>query len=80
MVTFKVDDLKEMKSELKNFTDFLRASCVADDDIFASKLVSCELITNVIRHGGEPAEFVGEIIGGKICIARSRASFQVAKS
>ncbi len=53
LITFKVDNLKNMNAELKSFADFLRLSGADDDDIFASKLVSCELITNVIRHGGD---------------------------
>ncbi len=60
-VNFKVNDLKNMSDELKAFAEFLRASGACDDDIFASRLVSCELITNVIRHGGDTAEFRGTL-------------------
>lgn len=67
-VTFTVDNLKNMNSELKAFDEFLRVNDIADDDIFASKLISCELITNVIRHGGEAAEFKGELLPDRICI------------
>ncbi len=52
MITFKVDNLKNMNSELRAFADFLKLNAICDDDVFASRLVSCELITNVIRHGG----------------------------
>ena len=45
MVTFKVNDLKNMNSQLKAFSEFLRLGGAGDDDIFASRLVSCELIT-----------------------------------
>lgn len=76
MVTFKVDNLKNMKTELVGFTEFLRENSVTDDDIFASKLVSCELITNVIRHGGEAAEFKGEILNGRICITVTAKSLE----
>ena len=68
MISFKVDNLKNMNSELKAFADFLRLSGADDDDIFASKLVSCELITNVIRHGGDEAEFTGTLTGDAIII------------
>lgn len=61
MITFKVDDLKKMSAELREFAEFLRVSGVSDDDIFASRLVSCELITNVIRHGGDVAYFTGAL-------------------
>ena len=67
-VNFKVDNLKNMKSELNAFCDLLRSSGATDDDIFAGKLVACELITNVIRHGGDEAEFSGEVEGDKIVI------------
>lgn len=68
MITFKVSDLKNMNTELKAFADFLRTKDLDDENIFESKLVSCELITNVIRHGGETAEFCGELLPDKIVI------------
>lgn len=68
MVTFKVSNLKNMNAELRAFSDFLRSVNVGDDDIFASRLVSCELITNVIRHSGEVASFTGELLADKIAI------------
>ena len=74
MVSFKVDNLKKMHSELKAFTDFLRSEGVCDGDIFAGKLVSCELITNVILHGGDEAEFTGTVSCGKIIITVSADS------
>ena len=68
MVTFKVSDLKNMNAELRAFADFLRSVDATDDEIFASRLVSCELITNVIRHSGETALFTGELLPDKILI------------
>ena len=68
MINFKVDNLKSMKENLADFVEFLRLSGANDEDIFASKLISCELITNVIRHGGDEAEFTGTIAGDKIII------------
>lgn len=76
MITFKVDNLKNMNAELKQFAEFLRLSDVADDDIFASRLVSCELITNVIRHGGDAAEFTGTITGEGIRITVAAESLK----
>ena len=40
MVTFKVNDLKNMNSQLKAFSEFLRLGGAGDDDIFAS-IVAC---------------------------------------
>lgn len=76
MITFKVDDLKEMSKSLKSFAEFLRTSGVAEEDIFASRLVSSELISNVIIHGGQAAEFIGKVSDGKICIDVLSPSFK----
>ncbi len=76
MITFKVDNLKLMHDSLNAFTDFLRLSGADDDDIFASKLVSCELITNVIRHGGDEAEFTGNLSADKIFITVAAESLK----
>ncbi|MCD7729825.1 MAG: ATP-binding protein [Clostridia bacterium] len=71
MITFSVDNLKDMNDRLKVFSDFLRQSDVGEDDIFDSRLVSCELITNVLIHCGERADFCGKISGGNIVITVS---------
>lgn len=76
MISFKVDNLKNMSSQLKTFAEFLRLSGADDEDIFASKLVSCELITNVIRHGGDEAEFTGSLSGDTIMITVTAESFK----
>ena len=68
MITFKVDNLKNMNIELGAFVDFLKAQNISDEDMFLSRLVSCELISNVIRHGGDTAEFKGELMVDKISI------------
>ena len=75
MITFKVDDLKEMSARLKALAEDLRGFGVAEEDIFASRLVSSELISNVIIHGGEGAEFKCELEDGKICIRVLSPSF-----
>ncbi|MDE6598237.1 MAG: ATP-binding protein, partial [Clostridia bacterium] len=76
MITFKVDNLKLMHDSLNTFTEFLKTSGADEDDIFASKLVSCELITNVIRHGGDEAEFTGSLSGDKIFITVAAESLK----
>ena len=65
-VSFKVSDLRKMNENLKEFADFLRANSVGEEDVFVSRLVSCELITNVIIHSGEEAVFSGRLTGGGI--------------
>ncbi|MDE7453243.1 MAG: ATP-binding protein [Clostridia bacterium] len=76
MINFKVDNLKTMRKQLEKFTDFLTESEVCEDDVFASKLVSCELLTNVIRHGGDEAEFCGQLLDGGIKITVSAESLK----
>ena len=76
MISFKIDNLKNMSEQLKTFAEFLRLSGADDEDIFASKLVSCELITNVIRHAGEEAEFTGALSNDTIIITVTAESFK----
>lgn len=73
-VTFKVDNLKKMSSSLLKLDEFLRSQHICDEDVFASKLVSCELITNVIRHCGEAATLCGELLSDIICITVTGAT------
>ncbi|MCM1437619.1 MAG: ATP-binding protein [Roseburia sp.] len=68
MITFEVDDLKDMNAELARFLSYLRLSGADDDALFDSRLISCELITNVLRHCGGSACFSGELAGGEITI------------
>lgn len=76
IINFKVDNLINMRRRLKTFTDFLTENDVCGDDVFASKLVSCELLTNVIRHGGDEAEFSGQLTDGEIKITVSADSLK----
>jgi anti-sigma regulatory factor (Ser/Thr protein kinase) len=76
MITFKVDNLKTMNIDLGESAKFLRGEGFSDDDIFACKLVSCELITNVIRHGGDEAYFMGSATDKGINITVSADSLK----
>ncbi len=69
MITFKVDNLKAMSANLAAFAEFLKAEDIAEEDVFLSRLVSSELISNVIRHGSGEAEFRGELLADKISIS-----------
>lgn len=83
MITFKVDNLKNMNIELGAFVDFLKAQNISEEDVFLSRLVSCELISNVIRHGGDTAEFKGELMVDKISItvtSQSQADINLTPS
>lgn len=70
-IIFKVDNLKNMNAELNGFIDYLKQLDVSPDDIFDSRLVSCELITNVIKHSNGVAVFEGGVSGGFIKITVS---------
>ncbi len=76
MVNFKVNDLKKMNESLREFAEYLRSQSVAEEDIFASRLVSCELISNVIIHSGKTAEFCGELSGGGITVTVTAGDFK----
>ncbi len=73
MMTFNVDNLKDMHSSLQNFVEYLRACGIDDDDVFYGRLVGCELISNVIRHCGVLASFCGGVEGDAIVITVSSA-------
>lgn len=68
MISFKVDDLKDMNSFLKLFSDYLERENVDADCVFDSRLVSCELISNVLKHCGKPAHFFGYLNGDDVVI------------
>ena len=74
MITFKVDDIKNMNAELMRFLLYLESCGMDGDAVFDSRLVSCELITNVLRHCGGTACFAGEIIEGEIIITVSAST------
>ena len=68
MISFKVDDLKNMNAFLKPFLDYLESENVDADCVFDCRLVSCELISNVIKHCGESAHFNGYLTGEEVVI------------
>lgn len=75
MYTFKVDDLSTMNEKLRAFAEFLRSRDISEEDAFFCRLVSCELISNVIIHGGEAADFEGCLADGGVYITVCAKSF-----
>ncbi len=71
MISFKVENLSEMNDSLKEFLDYLEQLNVDDDALFDSRLVCCELISNVLKHCHETANFKGAIVGDEIVIGVS---------
>ena len=74
MISFKVDKLAEMNDSLKEFIKYLESLDVNDDALFDSRLVCCELISNVIKHCHETAYFKGAVVGDEIVIGVSSDS------
>lgn len=68
MITFEVDDIREMNTELAHFLRYLQGLGIDEDAVFDSRLISCELITNVLRHCGGSACFSGVFDNGEIVI------------
>lgn len=68
MIEFAVDGINQMNGELNRFVEYLRAAMVDDDAVFYSRLVSCELITNVLRHCKGVARFRAELSEGGVTI------------
>ena len=79
MIRFKVDNLKNMNACLKPFLDYPRSVDVDDDDVFDSRLVSCELISNVLKHLGEAADFEGSVNADNITISVTSESTDCSK-
>lgn len=75
MATFTISDLKKMNGALVQFCEELKTCNVDDDRVFESRLVSCELISNVIRHGGVEAKFNGRVEGEYIEITVTSEKF-----
>ncbi|MCM1546480.1 MAG: ATP-binding protein [Clostridiales bacterium] len=69
MITFEVDDIRDMNAELAQFLRYLKSFGVDEDAVFDSRLISCELITNVLRHCGGSACFSGVFDNGEIVIS-----------
>ncbi len=80
MIDFVVYGIDEMNGELNRFVDYLHTADVDDDAVFYSRLVSCELITNVLRHCSGAAQFCAELTEGgvKITVCASAPSGRIA--
>jgi len=68
-VKLTVAEIGSMNTELARFLEYLRREEVDEDDVFDSRLVSCELITNAIRHCGSAAFFTGTLTESDIKIS-----------
>lgn len=69
MITFELDDIRDLNSRLSSFINYLTGYGVDDDGVFYSRLVACELLTNALRHCGGTARFSGLFSEGDIVIS-----------
>lgn len=80
MIEFVVCEIEEMNGELNRFVNYLQSAEVDEDAVFYSRLVSCELITNVLRHCSGSAKLLAELSesGVKITVCASVPSGVIA--
>lgn len=69
MIKFKIDDIRDMNGQLKRFSDYLESLEINAEAVFDSRVISCELITNVLRHCGGEALFSGNVCEKGIVIS-----------
>ncbi|MCD8201515.1 MAG: ATP-binding protein [Clostridia bacterium] len=69
MISRKISDISQIDEILGEFSSHLTDCNLSDDAVFRSRLVACELLSNVFRHGGDEASFDGELRGDAVRIA-----------
>ncbi len=63
---FEVKNFESLRFALNEIAEFLRENGIADDSIFDSRLVLCELAVNVLRHSQGRATVTGEIVDRQV--------------
>ena len=63
---FEVKNCDTLQEALKAFCEFLQAQNVPPESVFDSRLVACELLSNVLRHTDGEAKLIGDIKDGGI--------------
>lgn len=56
-MVFEVSTYSEMKAAIDSVCERLADENFSEDAVFNCKLIACELLSNVIQHGGERAHF-----------------------
>lgn len=69
MINFTVGAIGVMNEKLRRFIEYMESENVDDDAVFDSRLVSCELITNALRHCGSAALFCGTVNDDDVVIS-----------
>ena len=63
---FEVKNYATLKVAIDSLCEFLTANDVPKDCVFDSRLVACELLSNVLRHADGQAGLRGEIKDGYV--------------
>ena len=70
---FEVKNFQALRKAMEELSEYLEESDVPEEEVFDSKLVVSELVSNVLRHSDGVASLEGEVRGNFIEIA-GRAS------
>ncbi len=57
MISFLIHNMSQIDEYLEQFCKMLEDGGIGEDDVYRSRLISCELLSNVFLHGGESAHF-----------------------
>lgn len=63
---FEISDFEMMEAALRSFEAFLLRQNVDEEAVFDSRLISCELLSNVLQHTKGRAFLRGNICGDYI--------------
>lgn len=63
---YEVDSFEEMARALRKLAEYLRQLNIEEDTIFDSRLISSELLTNVLKHSTGKAFFASAVRDGCI--------------
>ena len=66
MIKYEVNNLNELRERAKSLVDFLATAGVPLDYAFDSRLIVCELVGNVLKHGRSIATMEAVVEGGEI--------------
>ncbi len=66
MVVIKIKNTASLQAALTELTNFLTNAGISEEQIFDSKLVACELLSNVLRHTEGETGISSEIKNGHI--------------
>lgn len=76
----KIKDYATLQAAVENLTEHLTLQGLTQDKIFDCKLVACELLGNVLKHGNGEGELYAELEDGFVSIrVTSESTFVLPK-